>query len=83
MVTVKYFASLRQIAGQEEETFDLGAEMTLAKLADIIAATQPKIGAMVKDKKVAISVNLDIVPLDTVVRDGDEIALLPPFSGGA
>ena len=83
MVTVKYFASLRQIAGREEETFDLGAEMTLTKLADIISATQPKIGAMVKDKKVAISVNLDIVPLDTIVRDGDEIALLPPFSGGA
>ena len=83
MVTVKYFASLRQIAGREEETFDLGAERTLTKLADIISATQPKIGAMVKDKKVAISVNLDIVPLDTIVRDGDEIALLPPFSGGA
>ena len=83
MVTVNYFASLRQIAGREEEAFDLGAEMTLTKLADIISATQPKIGAMVKDKKVAISVNLDIVPLDTIVRDGDEIALLPPFSGGA
>lgn len=82
MVTVKYFASLRQIADKEEESFDLNGETTLAKLADIIAATQPTIGAMVKEKKVAISVNHDIVPLNTIVRDGDEIALLPPFSGG-
>ncbi len=82
MVTVKYFASLRQIADKEEETFDLSGETTLEKFADLIATTQPKIGAMVKDKKVAISVNHDIVPLDTIVRDGDEIALLPPFSGG-
>ncbi len=29
-----------------------------------------------------ISLNYDVVPLDTVVKDGDEIALLPPFSGG-
>ncbi len=82
MVTVKYFASLRQIAGKEEEPFDLNGETTLEQLADIIAATQPQIGAMVKEKKVAISVNHDIVPLETLVRDGDEIALLPPFSGG-
>lgn len=82
MVTVQYYASLRQIAGREEEQFDLSGETTLAKLADIIAATQPKIGEMLKEKKVAVSVNLDIVSLDTVVRDGDEIALLPPFSGG-
>ena len=82
MVTVKYFASLRQIAGKEEETFDLSGETTLKQLAEIIAATQPQIGEMVKEKKLAISVNHDIVPLDTVVHDGDEIALLPPFSGG-
>lgn len=82
MITVQYYASLRQIAGKEEEQFDLSGETTLAKLADIIAATQPKIGEMLKEKKVAVSVNLDIVSLDTVVRDGDEIALLPPFSGG-
>lgn len=82
MITVQYYASLRQIAGREEEQFDLSGETTLAKLADIIAATQPKIGEMLKEKKVAVSVNLDIVSLDTVVRDGDEIALLPPFSGG-
>ena len=82
MVIVKYFASLRQIAGKEEESFDLSGEMTLKQLADTIATTQPQIGTMVKEKKIAISINHDIVPLDTVVRDGDEIALLPPFSGG-
>ena len=82
MVTVKYFASLRRIAGKEEDQFYLNGETTVQQLGEIIAETQPKIGEMVREKKVAIAVNQDVVPLDTLVHDGDEVALLPPFSGG-
>ena len=82
MVTVKYFASLRQIAGKEEDQFYLNGETTVQQLGDIIAETQPQIGEMVREKKIAIAVNQDVVPLDTLLHDGDEVALLPPFSGG-
>lgn len=82
MVTVKYFASLRQIAGKEEDQFNLNGETTVLQLGDIIAQTQPQIGKMVREKKIAISVNQDVVALDALVQDGDEVALLPPFSGG-
>lgn len=82
MVIVKYFASLRQIAGKEEDQFQLNGETTVLQLSDMIAETQPQIGEMVREKKLAISVNHDVVPLDYIVRDGDEVALLPPFSGG-
>ncbi len=82
MVTVKYFATLKQMAGKDEDQFNIDEGTTLEQLSELIGQSLPQIGDMVREKKVLISVNYDVVPLDTVVRDGDEIALLPPFSGG-
>ena len=82
MITVKYFASLRSIAGKEEDQFNMGSETTLIKLAHEISKTAPIIGEMILGKKVMVSVNLDVASLEAIIRDGDEIALLPPFSGG-
>ena len=83
MITVKYFASLRSIAGKEEDQFDLGSQTTLISLSHEISKTAPKIGKMILDKKVMVSVNLDVASLEAIIRDGDEVALLPPFSGGS
>jgi len=82
MITVKYFASLKQMAGKDEDQFDIGAETTLQQLSEKISQTLPQIGELMRENKVMISVNHDVVPQDTIVKDGDEIALLPPFSGG-
>jgi len=82
MVIVKYFANLKQMAGKDEDQFDINEGTTLAQLSDLIEKSVPQLGNMVREKKVMISLNYDVVPLDTVVKDGDEIALLPPFSGG-
>ncbi len=81
-VTVKYFASLKQMAGKEEDQFNVDEGTTLEQLSALIGQSVPQLGDMVREKKVLISLNYDVVPLDTVVKDGDEIALLPPFSGG-
>ncbi len=82
MITVKYFASLKSIAGKEEDHFNLGAETTVLKLSEEISKTAPQLGEMVRGKKVLVSVNQDVVSPDAVIQDGDEVALLPPFSGG-
>ncbi len=82
MITVKYFASLRSMAGKEEDQFNLGSETTLERLSEEISKTAPKIGEMMRGKKVMISVNHEVVVPGAVIRDGDEVALLPPFSGG-
>ena len=83
MVTLKYFASLRTIAGKEEDRLDIGNETTVQKLAEILAKTTPQIGEMIQGKKILVSVNQDVATLDTVIHDGDEVAFLPPFSGGS
>ncbi len=83
MVTLKYFASLRIIAGKEEDRLDIGSETTVQKLAETLATTTPQIGEMIQGKKILVSVNQDVATLDTVIHDGDEVAFLPPFSGGS
>ena len=83
MITVKYFASLRSIAGKDEDQFSLGSETTLEKLCYEISKTAPSIGDMILRNKIMISVNLNVVSLDAIIKDGDEVALLPPFSGGS
>ena len=83
MITVKYFASLRAIAGKDEERFDLGNETTLEKLINEISKLTPRISEMIQEKKIIVSVNMDVIQSDAIIKDEDEVALLPPFSGGS
>ncbi|UCD11125.1 MAG: molybdopterin converting factor subunit 1 [Nitrospinaceae bacterium] len=83
MTRLLYFASLRALAGKSEESLELGGETTVRALGERIGKTSPKLGEMILGKKVMVSVNQDVATLDTPVRDGDEVAFLPPFSGGA
>jgi molybdopterin converting factor subunit 1 len=83
MIHILYFASLRDIAGKTEETLDPNDAATVRELADFIGKTSPQLGEMIHGKKVMVSVNQDVATLDTPVRDGVEVAFLPPFSGGA
>jgi molybdopterin converting factor subunit 1 len=83
MITIKYFASLRAIAEKEDDSLDIENPITIDQLSDIISKTAPKMGAIIREKKVMISVNQEMASADTIIHDGDEVAFLPPFSGGA
>ncbi len=83
MITLKYFASLKSIAEKEEDSLDIENPITIDQLSDIIAKTAPKMGKMIREKKVLISINQEMASVDTIIHDGDEVAFLPPFSGGA
>ena len=83
MITIKYFASLKSIAEKEEDNLDIERPISIDQLSDIISKTAPKMGAVIREKKVMISVNQEMADADTVIHDGDEVAFLPPFSGGS
>ncbi|MDA0691215.1 MAG: molybdopterin converting factor subunit 1 [Nitrospinae bacterium] len=83
MITLKYFASLKTIAGKEEEQLDVGSETTVQALSETLSKTAPQISEMIRGKKILVSVNQDVAALDTIIHDGDEVAFLPPFSGGS
>ena len=52
-------------------------------LVEALEAGYPAIGELIQKKKVLVSINQEIAHEETVIKDGDEIALLPPFAGGA
>ena len=83
MITVKFFASLKIIAEKEEEQIEVQSSISMDQLSDIISKTSPKMGDIIRDNKIMISVNQEMADADTVIHDGDEVAFLPPFSGGS
>ena len=80
-VRVLLFGALKELRGQESEAFEVPEQATVAQfLAQYMASvppTQKFAGSL------AIAVNREYAPLTQVLRDGDEVALLPPVSGGA
>ena len=83
MITVKFFASLKTITEKEEERIEIENSISMDQLSEIISKTSPKMGDIIRDKKVMISVNQEMADSDTIIHDGDEVAFLPPFSGGS
>jgi len=79
-VTIRLFARLRDLVGQGELVRDLPAPSTVATVWDQLAAEFPAVAPYAASMSCAV--NADYARLTTVVRDGDEIAFLPPVSGG-
>ncbi len=83
MITVKFFASLKTIVEREEDRIEIENSISMDQLSEIISKTSPKMGDIIRNKKVMISVNQEMADSDTIIHDGDEVAFLPPFSGGS
>lgn len=84
MITVKLFGSLKTLAGNHAElAVPLNGGRTVNDLVAALDARYPQIGALIRQKRVLISVNQEIAHEDSEVKAGDEVALLPPFAGGA
>jgi molybdopterin converting factor subunit 1 len=74
------FAAYRDIAGTDELSVELPAGATAL---DLVERLRERGGAWERlPARPAIAVNLEYVPLSTSLRDGDEVALIPPVSGG-
>ncbi len=79
-IQVIFFAALRQIVGLRETSLHLKEGATVQDLKDTIASATPALEGMME--RVAVAVNHEYAQPDTVLREGDEVALLPPVAGG-
>lgn len=80
-VKIVYFGVLRDLAGREHETVDVDNG---AKLGDLYSSLQNRIRGLEKfSGSIAMSINYEYARPDAPLNDGDEVALLPPVSGGA
>lgn len=83
MVAVKFFGMLRQVAGRDEIQLELKRPCPVRALVQSLQESHPKLSSLCDEKKILISVNEEMARPETVVKDGDEIAFMPPFSGGS
>jgi molybdopterin converting factor subunit 1 len=79
-VTVRLFARLRDIAGAAELNREVPAGATIAAVWQQLVSEFPELAGY--ERSMSAAVNADYARMDHPVADGDEVAFLPPVSGG-
>jgi molybdopterin converting factor subunit 1 len=79
-VDVLYFGVLKDLLGSDRDAAELSDGANVGDLLRLIEAGKDRDQAVWKT--LAVAVNREYAGLETVLRHGDEVALLPPVSGG-
>ncbi len=79
-VIVKLFAILKDSAGVSEITLQLQPNSTIADAVSLLAMKYEPIAKFLP--RAAFAVNEQYVQVATQLHDGDELAIIPPVSGG-
>ena len=83
MITVRLFGMTKMLAGNQGTlSVNLVNGGRVKDLVGVLETGYPAIGELIQKKKVLVSVNQEVAHEETEIRDGDEVALLPPFAGG-
>lgn len=84
MITLLYFAQLREILGISSEQVELPAN--IQTVGQLTGWLRQRGGIWEEElspsRPVRAAVNQDMANADTSVKDGDEIAFFPPVTGG-
>jgi molybdopterin synthase sulfur carrier subunit len=82
-IRVRFFAALREQVGRD--TVEVRAP-TSGDIAGLLANIREQLGERIASDltspNVRIALNREFVSSDCVVRDGDEVAFMPPITGG-
>ena len=79
-VTVRLFARLRDIAGTADLAREVAPGATIGSVWRQLAREYPALGPY--ERAISSAVNADYARMDTPLCEGDEVAFLPPVSGG-
>ncbi len=82
MITVRmlFFAHLQDVAGSSELTLELPAEATVQTAAQELERRGAGFQSLLTQVRVAV--NAEFATAETTLKDGDEVAWMPPMSGG-
>ncbi len=75
-IDVKFFASLREKMGSDGQQLDLAGLETVQAVWDAATSNAEM------PVNLLSAVNMEYVDLNSVVKDGDEVAFFPPVTGG-
>ncbi|MGN6347489.1 MAG: molybdopterin converting factor subunit 1 [Candidatus Nitrosocosmicus sp.] len=79
-ISLLYFAFIKDITGVEFDSLELPSGISVKSLIEIILEKYPHLSKIIN--MIQVSVNYKVVDRDTLLKEGDEVALLPPISGG-
>ena len=79
-IKVRLFAILREMVGEREITITVPTGITVKRLNNEILKKYPQLKSF--SNKFVTSVNCKVIAGDAIITSKDEIALLPPVSGG-
>ena len=79
-ITVRLCARLRDIVGSGELTREVDADATVRTVWDALVAEFP--AAASYERSLSVAVNADYARMNSRLADGDDVAFLPPVSGG-
>jgi molybdopterin converting factor subunit 1 len=79
-VTVLLFARLRDIAGSSDLSRDVPAGATVADVWQRLVSEFPEMARY--DSSISSAVNADYAKMSTTLSENDDVAFLPPVSGG-
>jgi molybdopterin converting factor subunit 1 len=79
-VTVKLFAVVREKAGRSEIRLELPLGSTVNAARDALSKALPDAAQYLA--RCAFAVNRNYAAADAALHDGDELAVIPPVSGG-
>lgn len=79
-VTIRLFARLRDLAGSGELEREVASPATVQTVWRSLVAELPGLGEY--ERTMSVAVNAEYARMSAAVADGDEVAFLPPVSGG-
>ena len=81
MIKVLFFAQVRELVGCEERRLP-GDHGTAEARRAALCERGDKWALALESGKLLVAVNQTLVPLETPLNDGDEVAFFPPVTGG-
>ena len=79
-VTIRLFARLRDLAGSGELIREIPGPATVQAVWQSLTAEMPSLAEY--ERTLSVAINAEYSRMAAAVQDGDEVAFLPPVSGG-
>jgi MoaE-MoaD fusion protein len=80
-VTVRYFAGHRDMTGRSHESIELPDDATVGSLWELLVSRYPRLAGYTG--RMLYALNQEYATLTSTLGDGDEVAFIPPVSGGS
>jgi molybdopterin converting factor subunit 1 len=79
-IRIRYFASLREVTGAAETQLTVPDATTISEVQSMLVTHYAQLGPILK--RCLYAVNHRYVPAEAILREGDEVAFIPPTGGG-